>query len=104
MESNKKILLSMVLLFSFMCTAAAQDRQLVTKEQAVEIARQYAIGERGKPESWFGGDADAIISNEGNWFVVFTGKPDEDGYIILGDHFSVTVSVQGEVLDYGGGE
>lgn len=86
-----------------MCMAFAQDGQLVTKEQTIEIAWQYTIEERGKPESWFGGDADAVMY-DGNWFVGFTSQPDEDGYVLLDSDLYIMyiiVSPEGDVLDYG---
>lgn len=92
----KKILCSLLLLFSFVFPTYAESSEPITQEQAIEIAKQYAIN-KIKPESWFGGRVTATFEND-QWIILFDSKPNEFGMVIVGDHFGIVVSAEGKVL------
>lgn len=100
----KHILVWMALLWACVGSAWAENDvpTSITVEQAIEIARQYAMDE-GTPEYWFadhGGDAMATY-HEDHWFVGFTrSEVDDQGnrFGVIGNHFMVVLSADGEPL------
>lgn len=99
-----KYLLSSLLVFSLILPAYSQVQEtqiLITKEQAVEIAKQYSTNEISITLDWDNTPVAATFKN-GKWYVLFS--PD-DGY--LGGHFMITipekVKLKIEEFKYSGG-
>ena len=95
----KKILICAAFILSLMPLAYAQQTTPITEEQAIEIGKQYAItNDNASPEWFIGSEIDAeFIDN--HWFIMFMAAPNPDtGLYEIGNHFSMLLSADGEVL------
>lgn len=95
----KKILFFVLCQFLFLSVSFADTSPSVTREEAIEIAENYLIDQNISVDQ-FDENVRANYVN-GNWMIIFRGKPDaETGTIIIGSHFQVKVSSEGEVISY----
>lgn len=103
----KRFLLLILLLSSIVTSAVAEtnDCSFISDKQAIEIAKQYAIEHKIRDEDWFTSyeeDYSAEYSY-GKWSVFFErtieGK-DKTRSVILGDHFTITLTSDGKVLEF----
>lgn len=95
----KKFILTILFFFSLFSTAIAQQTATpITEQQAIEIAEQEAIQTKIRSLDWFGGHVNSRF--DGNkWIIIFSGKPNSEGLVAIGDQFMVYVSSDGQILD-----
>jgi len=95
----KKLLLLITLIISFVSTAIAQSPAPITEEQAIEIGKQYAITNDNASPEWFIGSVIDAEFIDNHWFVMFMAAPNPNtGLYEIGNHFSIYLTADGEVL------
>lgn len=94
----KKLLLFFIsVIISSSVLAQQEERALITEEQAVSIARQFAIDRKIVTEKWFGEYAHASFDGK-EWGVFFLPYVEDGKAMTLDNDLLIYLSPYGEVL------
>jgi len=93
---KKLLLFFFALLLSL--SVSAQETSQLTKEEAIELAKQECI-RSGISSDWFGGNVMANFNEDKGWFVTFEEKENEATDIKrLGNHLLAFITHDGQVV------
>lgn len=93
----KKILVCVAFILSLMPLAYAQSTDLITREQAIEIAKHIAISEGANSEKAYRNEIHAEFNEDEGWIVLFSGDLlSNEGHLQAHTILSVVLSKTGE--------